>query len=53
MIWQKKKQESIKHFPADNMPPRKKFVKAAKMWCVTKWEQGKQIINWSVEEPKI
>ena len=47
----KNRKEQVKYFPMDSTPPKKKFVKAAKMWCVTTWKQGKQLIEWSVEEP--
>lgn len=45
------KNEQQKHFLPDDTPPKKKFVKTANMWCVTKWKDKKQVIEWSVEEP--
>ena len=37
----------------EDKPPRKKFVKNAKMWCVTEFKDGKQLITWHDEEPEL
>lgn len=34
-------------------PPSKKFVKKANSWCITRWVDGKQIIEWFQEEPNL
>ncbi len=33
--------------------PQKKWVKRANMWAVTQVKDGKQIIEWFIEEPKL
>lgn len=36
-----------------NRQPSIKFVKAAKMWAKTTWENGKQKIEWFKDKPTL
>lgn len=37
----------------ENKPPKKKWVKKANMWVTIEIKDGKQVLTWSQEEPKL
>ena len=46
----KNKAQNLSNF---GKKPTKKFVKKAGQWCKTSWINGKQVQEWSNEEPKL